>query len=189
MGLTLLRHNPSITSQWNLADNGYRHIRTNKFLSLLNSYLLISMGADPHLTYKEMFINNNSNNVRLLGLLLNRIEGFNDDTIITTHITEKDIEEYHGKVTSLFIFKEMMSIKSGKIFILFKPIDSENKVIVSFRSEEGYDVSLIAQKFGGGGHKVASGASIVGTYEEVKAKVLEATKNYCKKRDNEKIIP
>jgi phosphoesterase RecJ-like protein len=45
---------------------------------------------------------------------------------------------------------------------------------VSFRSKGRIDVSLVAGKFGGGGHRNAAGCSVSGTLEEVKGKVFEA---------------
>lgn len=43
-----------------------------------------------------------------------------------------------------------------------------------FRSKYDTDVSIIAQQFNGGGHKKASGCSIPGTIDEVRAAVLKA---------------
>lgn len=160
-----------------LSDNGYyRHIRTDKFFSLIASYFLIEMGADPYLSYKSMFCNNSINDVRLLGKLLDRIESCSDAAVLWTYINECDRDAYNSNVSSLFLFKEMMSVKKGKIFVFFKVIESENRVIVSFRSDERYNVGNIAERLGGGGHKVASGASVDGTYQEVKEKVLPLLK-------------
>lgn len=51
----------------------------------------------------------------------------------------------------------------------------EGKVRVSMRSKsEAADVSAICQRFGGGGHKLAAGARVVGTLPEVEQRLLEA---------------
>jgi phosphoesterase RecJ-like protein len=49
-------------------------------------------------------------------------------------------------------------------------------VKVSWRSQNGLDVSKIAGQFGGGGHRAAAGAEIEGTLEEVQKRVLNATR-------------
>lgn len=49
-------------------------------------------------------------------------------------------------------------------------------VKVSWRSQPGFDVAEIALRFGGGGHKEAAGAEIHGALEDVRARVLEATR-------------
>jgi phosphoesterase RecJ-like protein len=51
-----------------------------------------------------------------------------------------------------------------------------NKVKVSWRAKAGFDVSKVAQQFDGGGHVPAAGAVIHGKMDEVREKVLTATK-------------
>ena len=157
-----------------LSDNGYyKHIRTDKYMSLIFTYLLISKGANPKETYDKMFVNNNTTEIKLLGRILNRIESEINEQIIYTYQTDKDENECGEKVSSALLFQQMTSIKSGKIFLYFKVNTAENKVIVSMRCAPGYDVGAICNFFGGGGHRVAAGVTIPGDYETVKKKVLE----------------
>ncbi|MCE9501209.1 MAG: hypothetical protein K8R21_12045, partial [Leptospira sp.] len=52
--------------------------------------------------------------------------------------------------------------------------ESDNgQIKISFRSKGKVDVCMIAKEFGGGGHTNASGATVAGSLEEVKRKVLE----------------
>jgi bifunctional oligoribonuclease and PAP phosphatase NrnA len=51
-----------------------------------------------------------------------------------------------------------------------------NKVELSFRAVPGFDTSVVAVSLGGGGHKLASGATVSGTIEEVEAKVIPLLK-------------
>jgi phosphoesterase RecJ-like protein len=44
---------------------------------------------------------------------------------------------------------------------------------VSFRSH-GYDVARVAEQFGGGGHRQAAGATLQGTLEDARQRVLKA---------------
>ena len=60
----------------------------------------------------------------------------------------------------------LSAIEGSDVSILFNEQNS-GKVKVSWRSNAPYDVSRIAQHFGGGGHPPASGAEIEGTLEEV----------------------
>ena len=50
------------------------------------------------------------------------------------------------------------------------------KTKVSWRCKAGLDVSSLAARFGGGGHRPAAGAVIEGSLDDVKARVLEATR-------------
>ena len=52
--------------------------------------------------------------------------------------------------------------------------ETKDRIKLSFRSNGKYDVGTLAQNFGGGGHKMASGASAVNmTFDEVKDKVTK----------------
>jgi bifunctional oligoribonuclease and PAP phosphatase NrnA len=67
------------------------------------------------------------------------------------------------------------SIEGAEISVLFNE-QSTNSVKISWRAQPGYDVSRLAQSFGGGGHTAAAGADISGTLIEVQEKVLQATR-------------
>lgn len=155
-----------------LSDNGYyKHIRSDKYMSLIFTYLLISKGANPKETYDKMYVNNSIDEIKLLGKILNRIDSLKNNQIIYTYQTDND-ENGLVHVSSALLFQQMTSIKTGKIFVYFKVNEAENKVIISMRCSPEYDVGSIANSFGGGGHKVAAGATIPGDYETVKKKVL-----------------
>jgi len=69
----------------------------------------------------------------------------------------------------------LASIKGVDIALIF--IEQTNgSVKVSWRARSGFDVSKIAFRFGGGGHKPAAGADIEGDLEDIKYEVLEATR-------------
>ena len=53
--------------------------------------------------------------------------------------------------------------------------EAENgKVKLSVRAVPGYDATVIAERFGGGGHKGAAGATVEGTMDDAKAAILRA---------------
>lgn len=56
---------------------------------------------------------------------------------------------------------EMLNTDDNKISFVIKQKE-KNTYTVSFRSKEGYNVSKIAQLFGGGGHLQASGCAFIG---------------------------
>jgi phosphoesterase RecJ-like protein len=47
---------------------------------------------------------------------------------------------------------------------------------ISFRSRSKVDCSQLAQQFGGGGHKAAAGAFVLGTLAEAQPRVLDAVR-------------
>ncbi len=65
------------------------------------------------------------------------------------------------------------SVDGVKVGVTMKQTGTE-EFKVSVRTYEPFDASVICKKLGGGGHKGAAGASVKGTHEEVKQKVLSA---------------
>jgi phosphoesterase RecJ-like protein len=65
----------------------------------------------------------------------------------------------------------LVHIKEAVVSVVFteKP---EGKVNISMRAKRGYDVAQVALALGGGGHKPAAGATVSGTLDEVRARVL-----------------
>ena len=77
------------------------------------------------------------------------------------------------------LVKILSAIEGAKVAIILTE-QTEGYVKISWRlcggAETNIDVSTIAQKFGGGGHKAAAGADIKGKLDEVLKKVLVDTK-------------
>jgi len=72
------------------------------------------------------------------------------------------------------LIDHLRAIQGVIVAVFFEEL-TEGKVRVSMRSkDESVDVCAICQKFGGGGHKLAAGARVRGTLDEVKQRVLEA---------------
>jgi phosphoesterase RecJ-like protein len=68
----------------------------------------------------------------------------------------------------------LSSINGALISIIF--VEQPNSSVkVSWRSQQGVDISQIALQFGGGGHPAAAGAELEGSLESVRNKVLEET--------------
>ena len=69
----------------------------------------------------------------------------------------------------------LSSVDEAQVAVLFNEQSGE-QVKISWRSKPDFDVSKIAQKFGGGGHPSAAGAEISGSLENVVKDVLKETK-------------
>ena len=73
------------------------------------------------------------------------------------------------------IINQLLSVDTAKIAVLLVEKES-GKIDVGFRSRVGYDVSSIAARLGGGGHKQASGALVDGPLEKARERVLAEVK-------------
>ncbi len=73
------------------------------------------------------------------------------------------------------IINQLLSVDTAKIALVLT--EKENgKIDVGLRSRVGYDVSRIAARLGGGGHKQAAGALIDGPLSAARARVLAEIK-------------
>ena len=82
------------------------------------------------------------------------------------HATEADIEELSS------LAAQVEGTDCGITLRELKP----DVIKISLRTGPRVDACAACQKLGGGGHKAASGATVNGTMDEVKAKILAAVK-------------
>ena len=66
----------------------------------------------------------------------------------------------------------MRGVEVGMLFIE----QARGGVKVSFRARNGLDCSRLAAQFGGGGHREAAGATVLGPMAEIVERVLEAVR-------------
>ncbi len=69
----------------------------------------------------------------------------------------------------------LATINEAMVAAVFRETD-DGKVEMSFRAKRGFDVASVALSLGGGGHTQAAGATVEGTLEEVRARVLPLLK-------------
>lgn len=108
---------------------------------------------------------------------LNKLEYHINDKLAITNITKKDLEK-HGaneddSVGLIFLLSGLINV--DVICVICEEKYGQFKV--AFRSKTK-DVCSLAKKFGGGGHKFASGCKIYGTKNSVKRTIIEKTKDY-----------
>lgn len=65
----------------------------------------------------------------------------------------------------------LVRVEEAMISVIFKETEA-GEVKVSMRAKNGYDVSEVALSLGGGGHKVAAGATIPGPLADARARVM-----------------
>ena len=84
-----------------------------------------------------------------------------------------------------YFVNTLLNLEGTKIAYIIKEI-GKNNYKVSLRSIKGYDVSKVAQKFGGGGHIQASGITIGCRLKEFQEQLLfECLKETNKVEDND----
>lgn len=137
---------------------------------------LMESGAVLSEIYNQTLISQSFPATLLWGSALSRL--INENGLVWTTITLEDRKKagYTGR-DDADLTNILSAIEGSDVSIVFNE-ENSGKVKVSWRSNAPYDVSRIAQQFGGGGHPPASGAEIEGTLEEVENLILSKTRQY-----------
>lgn len=123
-----------------------------------DTFLMLSeicVNIDSYSIYEHFFSNNTIKNMRLLSKSIDNITSLYDDQIILSHITQEESNNLHVEQDDYNGIINRLSTITGCKFVLFVYPRADG-YYVSMRARHGYDVSVIAKKFGGGGHKGAS---------------------------------
>lgn len=135
---------------------------------------LLEAGADPTRCYREVYERNSPAYTRLLGRALAGLTLTADGAVASVGITLAMIEGCGavGVDTSEFT-TPLLAVEGVRIAILFREL-ADGKVKVSLRSKGELDVQQMASRFGGGGHRNASGIVTSGRFDEVTASITAA---------------
>lgn len=135
---------------------------------------LIELGAPLAEVYERSLNQRSFVAARYWGCGLSRLE--RDDGLLWASLTLEDRKSvgYPGRDDADLI-NLLSTIESAEVTLIFVE-QSEGKVKVSWRSRNGLNVARLANAFGGGGHEQAAGAMVAGELDEVRARVLSATR-------------
>lgn len=135
----------------------------------------VACGAKPNLIYRELYETNSLPRLRLLGRVLDKIKLLRDGAIATVSVTQADIADVgaHPMDTEDFIVY-LMSLNGVESAVLFIEQKDRQSTKVSFRSRGTIDCSKLAERFEGGGHIPAAGATIHRPLAEAETLVLDA---------------
>jgi phosphoesterase RecJ-like protein len=139
---------------------------------------LIDCGIDISTITHKLFYENSFDRTKCLGDVLNTLDLYLDGKVGILYLTTEMMQKYGLKETELDGFVEYgRNIKGVEIGIFIKQkTDTEYKV--SLRANSDADMSKIAEKFNGGGHKGAAGCRFENkTIEEIKNCLLEEIAN------------
>ncbi len=131
---------------------------------------LLEKGADKDKLIEQVFDSFDFNLIQMMGEFLTKMKKENGFVYsIMDYETFAKFGKHRGAreiVANLFA----RSIKGFDLGFIAVEYEKE-KFAVSFRSKKDTDVSIIANKLGGGGHKNAAGATVYGNIDQVIKKI------------------
>ncbi len=135
--------------------------------------LLVQSGAVPHEIYRDLFESNNISVLLLQKRVLSSLEILGNGSVAVQVMTKKDLEETNAAYEDAENFINIpLQIKEIEVSILIKQ-NREGLVRCSLRSKGKVNVSLLAQQFSGGGHKMAAGFKSSLGLEETRTMVIQ----------------
>ncbi|MFN7973199.1 MAG: 30S ribosome-binding factor RbfA [Acidobacteriota bacterium] len=135
---------------------------------------MVDFGANPHAIAMAVYDSNRFEKLKLLATALDGMLRDGTGRIAYLSVTMKDLAASGASSEETDdLVNYPRSLKGVDVAVLFKEIGVD-RYKVSLRSKGDVDVFQVAKLFGGGGHKNASGCSIAGVLDAVRASVLDA---------------
>lgn len=156
---------------------GFRHSSTSPETMRIASELL-KMEIPFNEIYIKFFDTKNFSEVKIMSKALDNTKLMHNDEFIYTTLTKAEIQEIGGAYNELDgIINYIKGVENVKVSCFFYEKEKEDTVKVGFRSDDGYDVSEFAKRFGGGGHIKASGCTLDMTIDEAVKLIAEEIKS------------
>lgn len=147
-------------------DTGsFMHSNTNDDIYHIAGELL-KAGAAHEKIMTILYKEKTQEKLRLWGKVLSNIK-YTDKQVVISGVKKKDYEECNAKSDDLSGIIDYLSTVKGNQFATLLSEDGEGNIKGSLRTRsDNVDVSKIAKKLGGGGHKKASGFTLKGSLKK-----------------------
>jgi len=135
---------------------------------------LVAGGANPDRIYENVYERRSWAGQKLLGRALETMRRSPDGRIVWTVVRRADFEEFGATDRDTEgIVGGLRVVEGSSVAVVFREMES-GKLRVSLRARGDWDVSKVAARFGGGGHRLASGCSCDGPADAAVEAVLRA---------------
>lgn len=149
-------------------DTGYfRFLSQDSAEVFMAAARLVSYGVEPRMIYNEINSGKPYSTRQLLGVLLSKAERYLDGKLVITYETLEDTKKYGSEGRDSDALYQLLLSSQDVEAAVFLRQDTISTCTGGFRSVDKIDVSQVAAKFGGGGHKNASGMSTDGKIENL----------------------
>ncbi|MBX3439548.1 MAG: bifunctional oligoribonuclease/PAP phosphatase NrnA [Planctomycetaceae bacterium] len=155
-------------------DTGWFRFSNTDARTLRTAAWLIDCGVEPNLLYQQLYERSSLARLKLHGIVLSRVAVTDDGRLAHTYVLQQDFKETgsHPSDTEDLV-NDCLTIEGTECaFIIVEQMSGQVKI--SFRSRSELDVAAVAEQFGGGGHKKASGAMLPGPLATAQQRVLQA---------------
>ena len=136
---------------------------------------LVLAGADPALCARHIYFGHSTAKLRLLGAALSNLH--REGPLAWIWATQEQMQRFGAREEDCEgLVNYALSMADVQVAIFFRELPNQ-RYRISMRSKGEVNVSTVAEHFGGGGHKCASGCSIDGPLAIAVAKVVESLRS------------
>ena len=155
-----------------LTDTGSFRYRSVTPRTMEIGAALIRAGAVPDRIAEQVFENKPFAAQKLLGRALESSQRSGDGRIVWAHVTQADFAAFGATdEDSEGIVNAVRAVRGAEVSVFLRETP-KGRFRVSLRSREPFDVSQVAQVFGGGGHRLASGCVLDGPLADAQARLI-----------------
>lgn len=154
------------TANWLYAaiatDTGWFRFPSTTSRTMRISAALIDRGASPHYVFNQVHEQSSLSRVRLGGRVLGRTQSEADGRLVWIQVDAKDMSET-GAVPSDTegLVNQCLTVAGSEAAFIAVELQT-TQIKFSLRCRYPHDVAALAEQFSGGGHKLASGATLPG---------------------------
>jgi phosphoesterase RecJ-like protein len=132
---------------------------------------LVLAGADPAHCARNIYFGHSTAKLRLLGAALGNLH--RERALAWIWVTQEQMERFGAREEDCEgLVNYALSIGDVQVAVFFRELP-DGRWRVSLRSKGEVNVSAVAEHFGGGGHKCASGCSLDGPLEGAVSRIVE----------------
>lgn len=147
------------------------------YTSLTASSELLRLGANWTIIHHSLVQNKSIALLKLWGLILSRLTKKENSDMAYTYLTMKDMAQYEINDDDVEGISNFLNKLDGAKISLFIKETAGGKIKGSFRTtNDDVDVSALALKMGGGGHKKAAGFMCEGTIADIINKIIDLSR-------------
>lgn len=156
------------------ADTGcFRYLNTTPRCLRLAADLLPKI--DLELVRIHLFEDRTYANLKMMAVCLNHLQVECGGLLAYSWLDQASMRQYGATARDCYnIVNYTLTLSGVQVGLLFE--EYADQVKVSFRCRNGYRVDTLAQRFGGGGHLLASGCKLTGNLDQALAAVLPAAR-------------
>ena len=155
-----------------ISDTGSFTYSSTTSDTLALAHDLAAHGANPSQIARDLYFSNPESKIRLLGAALSNLR--TEGPLAWSWVTTSDMDRAGaGAEDCEGVVNYLISIAGVESAVFLRELPSLDQYRLSIRSKGRIDVAQVAESFGGGGHRSASGCTLDGPLTEATERILQ----------------